>query len=271
VIPILEPLFQGAWAPYGETLQCVPQPPARAIPVAELLHNPSHLLEDALQRHARHLGVMGQGGVAGAGCDLRAAASAWSLDYLRALLTPVAAAASLLYHCFPVSAEHVAVTLDESGRPVCFHIPNEGTAMPGSSTAARYGALLWQHLDPLFVALSRHTRLARKILWGNAARHLETVFDQALLLAGPAPHVALDRDTLLQSPAWPDGRPNPLHAPRRQVIRMQNGSPLAVNLHRQCCLCYLLPGQNYCGACPLMPPRPGLKAVAPRAEVPGRG
>jgi ferric iron reductase protein FhuF len=242
VIPLLAPLFQGEWAAYGETLACAPQPPADAVPVAALLHDAA-LLDGVLRRHARHLGVQGS--------DLRAVASAWSLEYLWALLPPVVAAASVLQHGFPVRAEDTAVSLDEDGEPVRFHIAGEGRALPGTSTAARFDGLLWQHLEPLFDAVSRQSRLPRKVLWGNAARYLELILDEALHLTGHAGPVAADSAALLHSAAWPDGRANPLHARLRKVVRIADGAAAPPRLHRQCCLSYLLPGQDYCEACPL--------------------
>src|SRR5690606_11615469 len=114
------------------------------------------------------------------GPDLRASSSAWSLVYLWALLPPVATAASVLRHGFPMRADEVAVCLDADGLPECFHIRGEGASLAGLSTAVRYEALLRDHLEPLFDAIHRQTRLPRKILWGNTARYLETVLETAL-------------------------------------------------------------------------------------------
>ncbi|WP_084267923.1 siderophore-iron reductase FhuF [Azohydromonas lata] len=239
MIPLLAPIFQGEWARHGESLQCSSRRPADAVVLADLLHG-SGLLTPLLRRHARHLGVAGQ--------DQRAAASAWSLRYLWALLLPVVAAASLLHHRFEVGAAHIAVRFNEHGEVAGFHISQQGQALPGSGTALRYESLLHDHLDPLFAAIHQHTRLATKILWGNTARHLETIFSQALRLAGPVPGLVEDRTALLDRPAWPDGRDNPMH--RRQAAAPAAG---LLTLHRQCCLSYLLPGEGYCGACPLDP------------------
>lgn len=241
MIPLLTPIFQGEWAAYGEALQCSPQRPADAVILADLLRQPD-LLADLLRHHARHLRVEDQ--------DQRAAASAWSLGYLSTLLPPVVAAASLLHHRFDVAAEHIAVRFNERGEATGFHITQEGQSMPGSDTETRYSSLLREHLDPLFAMIHRHTGLASKILWGNTARHLETILGQALQLAGSVPGLAEDHATLLDRPVWPSGRDNPMHAQRRQIVRLAAGP---VTLHRQCCLFYLLPGEGYCGACPLDP------------------
>ena len=256
VIPILRPLFQGAWAPLGETLVCTSSPPDEAIPVATLLHEAT-LIDDCLQQHARHLGVTG--------ADLRATASSWCFAYLDVLLPPMVAAASVLQHVFPAQPEAMTVRLGGGAVPLVFHIGHEGTAQPGTETAVRFGPLIDDHLAPLFAALTRQVRVAPKILWGNLARRLDGIFDQALQLTGGAPPIARDRDHLLHAPLWHDGRPNPMHRPQRSVIRIHSDMPLT--LHRQCCLFYLLPGQGYCSACPLAPQfqqaRRKLSAAAP--------
>lgn len=244
MIPLLAPLFQGEWTSYGETLACAPHWPPEAIPVSSLSSDDT-VLGDAIRHYAAHLGVTNK--------DLRATASAWSLEYLWALLPPVAAAASVLQHGFPVRADEVAVSLNETGAPVRIHIRHEGRPLPGTPTATRYDTLLDAHLEPLFNALGRHTRIATKILWANAARYLEVVIDHALALTGNAPAIAADREALLQHATRPDGRPNPLYARQRTSVRIEDGKTVPITLYRQCCLFYRLPGQDYCGSCPLSP------------------
>lgn len=259
MIGLLEPLFRGAWAPYGETLACAAQPPADALRVADLLCDPA-LLANALRRHAAHLGASG---------DLRPVASVWSLHYLWALLPPVVAAASVLQHAFPVLPTQMSVTLNGAGEPTCFYIPDEGATCAGAGTASRFDGLLRGHLQPLFAALSRQARVAPKILWGNAARYLDSIFEQALRLAHDAPAIAQDREHLLNMPVWADGSNNPLHTRQREAMHIEeDGGASAITLHRQCCLYYLLPGEGYCHACPLAPQYakgPKLRAAAPAA------
>lgn len=244
MIPLLAPLFPGEWSVHGETLDYATRWPDAAIPVSRLI-NDDPLLGDTIRRYATYLGVTGS--------DLRAAASAWSLSYLWALLPAVTAAASVLQHQFPMHADEVALSLNDAGAPIRFHITREGRALPGTPPTTRYGPLLEAHLDPLFKAISRQTRLPQKILWGNAARYLEAILDQALALTGNAEHIATDRETLLQHPTRPDGHPNLLHGRQRRSIHVENGVTTTVTLYRQCCLLYRLPGQGYCGACPLAP------------------
>ena len=243
MIALLAPIFQGEWAAYGETLDCAARPPADAVRVADLIADPA-LLAGLLRQHARHLRVPGP--------DLRPVASAWSLHYLNALLPPVAAAASLLQHGFPMAPAQVWLTLTEGAVPRCFHITDEGRPLHGAGTAERYAALLQEHLAPLFLQLTCLTRIAPKILWGNAARTLEPVLEQGLAASGQDPAVARDLAHLLHQPHW--GRDdNPMFAPTRRGLRLEAGVPAPITLHRQCCLYYLLPAEGYCAACPLAP------------------
>lgn len=258
MIPLLAPLFPAEWAAFAEPLQVCATPPADAVCVARLIDQPQ-LLARALQRYADELGVHGP--------DLRAVASAWTLDYVWTLLPGIVAAASVLQHGFAVAAADLYVQLGAHGRAQAFYLRGEGEAQTGLSTAARYDTLLWRHLQPLFAALHQHSRLPRKILWGNAARHLETLLDHALSATGHAPHVAADRAVLLDHAQWPDGRRNPLFSTPCSVLKPGAAAPLT--LHRQCCLFNRLPGEDYCGACPLAPQHIALKAATPTASVAG--
>ncbi|MDA8447408.1 siderophore-iron reductase FhuF [Paracidovorax valerianellae] len=250
VIPLLQPLFPGALAEHGTGLQCAPVPPHDALNLAALLDDADRL-SDLLHCQAQHRGA---GAGTGSG-NLRAVASVWTLHYLDRLLPPVVAGASVLQQPFPIAAQDVWVRLDRHGTVLDFHLCTLGSPMHGASTAERYADLLWQHLGPLFERLTELTRVAPKILWGNAARRLEPILEQAMVLAGSATPAAADRDFLLHRPHWPQpgGLPliNPLFGPQRQVPRSAATAPLT--LHRQCCLYYLLPGESHCGACPLAP------------------
>lgn len=257
MIPLLRPLFRDDWASYGEAWQCSAERPRDAVLLADLLQQPGRL-EGVLQRHAAHWRMCGP--------DMRAVASAWALHYLELLLPASVATASLLQHDFDLRADRIAVRLDATGSAVGFHLPDEGR--PGSGRVdERYDALLRLHLAPLFGALQARTRVAPKILWGNTARHFDNVFAHALALVGPQPALLADRAWLLEQPAWPGGRDNPMHVAQREVVARAGQAPMT--LHRQCCLYYLLPGQGHCGACPLDPRhRAAMKAPA-RTPVTG--
>lgn len=246
MIPLLEPIFRGELAPLGERLMCAPEIPSGAVRVSDLVGSGA-LLADVLNRHAKVYRVTGG--------DMRAVASAWSLEYLSALLPPVVAGASMLHHGFPVAASQMWVQIDDYGESASFHIRELGTSLCGANTAQRYAPLISQHLSPLFAAIAELTRIAPKILWGNTARILEPVLDQGALLANGSASLIQDREHLLRSADWPKGTTNPMYGRQREVVRWQEGRPALVKLHRQCCLNHLLPDEGYCSICPLAPQR----------------
>lgn len=62
-----------------------------------------------------------------------------------------------------------------------------------------------------------------------------------------------DRRQLLELPAWPDGRRNPLFLRHRQICVSHEGATRLLTLHAGCCLAYRLPRTDYCSACPVDP------------------
>lgn len=245
MIPLLEPLFQGEMRSYGESLSHAPTFPATAIPLAQLLAEPD-LLTAQLRAAADNFGVH----------DLRPAASAWSNRYLAALLPPLVAAATLLHHRFP--AGEMAVSLAPHGEVAGFHIRELGESLPGTNAVQRYDTLLRGHLTPLFVELNRQSGLTQKIMWGNTVRWLTFLFDAMQRFGEPHAGAAnSDRAQLLDHAQW-RGEANPLHMRRKRASPKPGEQAAAdglVTLHSQCCLYHLLPGQDYCGACPLDPVR----------------
>lgn len=246
MIELLKPIFHGPLAPYGEGLICSATHPPGTVRLAELFGAPS-TVNTMLSRQALHLGTS----------DLRPVASAWMLKYTALLLPPVAAAATLLKHVFPVDAREVAIDLDREGSPRAIFIPHPGCGATGQDTASRYAPLFDAHLAPLVTRLSEVSSLPAKVLWGNVARHLDAILDQATamtLAADLMAEIRVDRDYLLQQRTWPHGQRNPLFGRQQTVLEKRpDGRQTLTLLHRQCCLHYLLPGEDYCGACPLSP------------------
>lgn len=254
MIPILAPLFQREWAPYGEGVTCPPHPAPpgggarHALPA--LTGTPATLRE-VLVRHAQHLGVEGK--------DLRATASGWSLDYLWLLLPATIAGACLLRHGLPLEPASCLLDLDAHGTPIRLHLPHEGQALRGDlDSQAHRETLVRSHLSPLFAALHAASGLPLKILWGNAARVLADIFAALSGMAHASGdeeaerHIACQGSACLTACAWQDGEPNPLW--------LHGGKPpdlLAItppsSCYAQCCLRHLLPGLAHCGRCPLAP------------------
>lgn len=181
---------------------------------------------------------------------------------MEALLPPLVAAATLLHHRLPAAAGEMAVSLDGNGQPALFHVTSLGTPMPGADAQQRHGPLLEQHLAPLFARLSALAGVPQKILWGNASRLIDNLLREAAALPA-ADRVVADRAALLEQVHWPDGSRQPLYA-RARTVR-PGPQRECVTLHRQCCLYYLLPGEGFCGRCPLDPIYRNLKAATPAA------
>ena len=246
MLDILRPWFSGDFARYGEAIRLTES--SRALPtIAEQLHDPA-FLEAALASHARSLNDAR---------DLRAVCSDWTLRYFAALWPAAIAFASALERGIPFSWREMTITLDPNGAPAEFSIKCMGAPMPGASPAARYEALLWDHLMPLIKAIRRQVPVAEKILWGNAHRSITSVFEHAARQLGPTsslrPRLDGDRRQLLDSSVWPDGRRNPLFFRQRHIVVQSHDSPRRMMLHASCCLAFRLPTTGYCSACPLSP------------------
>jgi ferric iron reductase protein FhuF len=240
MIEMLAPIFMGRWASYAEALVLDIGPSPRPS-LDEMLADEAFLAR-MLRRHADFLGC----------ADLRPAASIWMLRYCELLLPPVVAGATLLMQEFPVASVSLSVELDENAAPRLFHIPHLGRSLPGVSVHARYETLVWEHLSPVVEALVVRAPVARKLLWANVARTMDAIFD-VLTEHAPGPAPALDREALLHVRTWPGRDRNPLHGEVRSGMRLREGRPTFVPLHRQCCLYFHAPPHLYCGACPIAP------------------
>ena len=241
MIALLEPIFRGPLAPYGAGLICS-TPPASASTLTDLLEQPD-LLRELLTCRARVLGTS----------DYRPVASAWMLTYSMLLLPPVVAATTRLQHAFPLDPKEVALETSDDGNPQRFFIPNEGWSAAGQDTAARYASLIDTHLTPLISRLSEVSRLPRKVLWGNVARRLEFILDQAAALT-PSAEIEMDSNYLLQQPLWQD-RPNPLLQPAKKPYcrHWATGSRNRFACTGNAAFTISCLDHGYCGACPLSP------------------
>lgn len=246
MIELLTPIFQGTLAHHGEGLICSETAGSQAHRLADLLDEPEKI-DDILMRRARYFEYD----------DLRPVAAVWLLKYITLLVPPVAAAATVLEHGFPVGPKDISVMVDDDAAPVGFVIPHLGASVSGLDTQSRYAPLLQEHLEPLIAYLAMRTRVPAKILWGNASRRLETLLNLAQQLTAYPPETAKraanDKEFLLERRTWPDGQRNPMFGHKRQATRITEDGEVPVRLHRQCCLVYRLPGKGYCGLCPLSP------------------
>jgi ferric iron reductase protein FhuF len=257
MLDVLQPIFRGDWAKYGESLELAGTPCVRPS-IAQWLAEPAQL-ESALARHAEALN---------SARDRKAVASHWMLRYLTALLPPIVALSSLLKYRVPADWRAMALTLNEQGAPEVFAVNHAGVPLPNADCAARYDSLLWQHLEPLIRQLNHQTKTPIKTLRGSVRRILIEIFGHALQLvkddAALSSALMEDRHWLLESPIWPDGRRNPLFLRHRCVLVSHPDGARLERLHASCCLAYRLPALEHCHACPLSPPR-GIHSDLPAA------
>ncbi|MFG1478728.1 siderophore-iron reductase FhuF [Xanthobacter sp. V4C-4] len=228
----LAPLFHGALAPYADTLVLPGEKPG-AIPLPALIA-PARF-DAALERVAAHFG----------GEDRRALASLFSIHYVHILMPVVVVAGLVLGRALPVAAEALSVVLDEDGLPDHFVLPHEGEDAVGGDPFSRFQPLVFDHLEPVFAALSARSGLSPKVLWTNAGNLFEAIVRE-LESAGGTPEAVAAGDRLVAAPRWPDGRRNPFHAPVRYV----EGPGGERRWRRVCCVRNLLPGRGYCSNCP---------------------
>ena len=239
MLSCLSPYFQGDLHAYGTTVQTVDQAPAEAIRLVTLTENPD-TLRALLIHHAQNRGAENT--------DLRAVASSWNAGYLWALLPASLVAACLAGQDLPHAIAEIRVLCDENGRVACIYLPHEGKPFNPPSRFLRYTPLLYQHLTPLFHALHLASGISKRMLWGMVARYGDYIFEQLQSTDLPTIPVATDRLQLLDERQWPDGSANPMYA-NACAVKTNEGQTL--RLHRQCCLWYKLPGEDYCEACPI--------------------
>ncbi len=101
------------------------------------------------------------------------------------------------------------------------------------------------HLRPYFAALGGETRLAPRLLWGNAASALvgSTRALAASPLATRAGDVPRAAAALLATP--------PLAGTTVHAVTSDGGLAVSSVVRRSCCLFYRVPGGGTCGDCPL--------------------
>lgn len=232
MIPTLAPIFEGPLAPYADTL-VLPGEKAGAFPLPELLA--PERMDAALGHVAAHFG----------GSDKRALASLFSIHYVHILMPAVVVSHLVLARHLPVGLDELGLVLDEEGLPDHFVLPDDGHVDAESDPFIRFGPLIFDHLEPVFRALSTASGLSRKVLWTNAANLFEAILRE-LRHQGIAADAVTAAMPLVTERRWPDGRPNPFHAP----VSYEPGPGGETRWRRVCCVRNLLPGRDYCSNCP---------------------
>jgi ferric iron reductase protein FhuF len=231
------PLLPEPHAALVESL--VPLPAAGALPASLLRQRegPSVLLA-AARRHRP-------------GAEERALASLWSRWYFAKLIPPVLLCGVLGGRSLPLDLAGTAIVLGEDGMPRAIALPHAGAASGEADPFARFDALIRGHVGAVVESLAAHARLAPRILWNNAAVYADWAL-RRMAETPEVPRAAARRAlALVESPAWPDGSPNPFHAP----VRRHEGPAGRQPVRRQCCLLYRLPGEGCCRTCPRLAQR----------------
>jgi ferric iron reductase protein FhuF len=176
----------------------------------------------------------------------RALASLWSRWYFAKLIPPVLLCGIAGERSLPLNPAETAVLLGADGMPRAIALPHAGETTVEPDPFRRFAPLVWQHVATVVESLAAHVRLAPRILWNNAAVYADWALRRLVEDERVPPMAAMQALALVEAPHWPDGIPNPFHAPVRDVP----GSNGAVRIRRQCCLLYRLPGEKCCRTCP---------------------
>ncbi|WP_157666712.1 siderophore-iron reductase FhuF [Bordetella genomosp. 13] len=241
-------------------------PPARIggdhdpsiVPRTELLH--AQRLSQRIGDYGDHCGYRRP--------DSRALASEWSKHYFVALMVPVVGANLLLGRDLPLSPRETGLELDEDGLPARLWFAHAGKPLSSMAAFGRFDAL-YAHLEEMIAAFTAASGVTGKVLWSNAGNVFER-FARDIdrhCLAVPASGAPVQQ--VVDSPAMPDGRPNPLFQPVRYVRGTATKDTLRIR--RLCCIRYLLPldeDARYCGSCPIRPDNlPAVRAAGPSRKT----
>lgn len=249
MIDVLAPLFRGEFEAYRDVL-VLADDPRPGMPL-DLLLAPA-AFGDVLGGFAQRYN----------GDDRRALASLWAKHYIVKLLPPVMGATLLLRWRLPLSLHDTAVVLAEGYLPQAFRLSGKGEpfAADVSDPFELFSALLDDHLQPLFQALSSQVKLSPKVLWSNAGNYFENLLNLMARAGMPAERLAAGH-VLLQTRIRPDGSRNPLFQPVQYLpVNDEQGQPTLRRERKVCCVRYLLPELELCGNCPLKVRPPGKAA-----------
>ena len=235
MLPELAPFFPGPLRPYGEGLTARPAPPD-AKPGARLADIDG--IAELVRGYGKALGAT----------DLPALASWWTRRYCLAIVPPVLVSAVVLERALPVSLDAIEVSLARDCRAERIHIGDTRTVI-GHDFVVAIDLLVRQNLAPIFQAMAP-LRASPRVLWSHAAEFVQTVGE--VLCGHPA--VEASRRAALAEWLANAGALGPAYrplTPRQLPSKQASIDGDARRVRRVCCLNYRLPGEDYCGVCPL--------------------
>ncbi|SPS00120.1 siderophore-iron reductase FhuF [Cupriavidus taiwanensis] len=236
MIALLAPFFAGPLRPFAERLSIAAQSAQPPFSAAA----PDRSGADAcLASLAQALGCD----------DRRALAAAWFRDYTLAVLPGALVAATLHRRSLPFDHPALAWQVAADGRLARLMLPDDGA--PAAGTLPRLlSPLLARHLPQVVAAFAAAARVSPRLLWCTGGVAAAGVARQL------AAHPALAAAQRAEVQAWSghavsdDGFGNPFHGAFRPGA--EPGLPGVAAVRRICCLNHRLPGEGYCGTCPLV-------------------
>lgn len=180
------------------------------------------------------------------GEDPAAVISIWSQWYFALLLAPWARINMLYDWQLPFLPHDIRFTQSENAVPDRFILADHGCAAP--TGPARFDALIHRHLAPVCQTFSRLAGIKPGLFWNNAGIRLAHGFTMAQEQGADITRA----DDFLAARTLPDGAPNRLYQPIREIPQ-PSGPPKIIR--RLCCLRYKLAGLEYCPGCPLVEAR----------------
>ncbi|MEO6919216.1 MAG: siderophore-iron reductase FhuF [Collimonas sp.] len=175
----------------------------------------------------------------------RALLSQWSKYYFW-LAAPAGVAALLLRRPLDMSPARTRLVL-RAGMPVALYFTADAL-QPAENDVSHCYAPLVDHLQAVIETVAGMTRIAPRVLWGNAGNLLDYLAAECAAIPGAADDMAR-----LFNPLLADGSSNPLRHPVRQVQPCSALLPNPFRARRVCCMRHEIPGEtNLCGSCPLL-------------------
>jgi len=228
-----------------------PREAVRGVDLAE-----GDVLRDLLSRFA----------AAYPGQDRRAVASLWSKWLFAVVLEPVLATSMRADWALPVALGDIGLILTADGRAEALKLDHAGAPFAPVSAEQRFAALIDDHLAPVVGALARTSGITPRVLWSNAGNYFEHAVRSAEQSGSAACPGVIHGKELLASRTRPDGRSNPLFAP----IYYLDEPGRTGRRRRICCIRYLIPGQAYCGVCPIVRQEQACRDTNERQEAGAR-
>lgn len=175
----------------------------------------------------------------------RALLSQWSKYYFGLAAPAGVVAARLLRRNLDMSPARTQLVL-RAGMPAALYFAENALHPPSDDPALRYAGLL-DHLHAVIDMLASMARIAPRVLWSNAGNLLDYVLEQT------TPSPPGDDAAWLFASASPDGEPNPLRMPLRDMKPRSALLPSPFRARRVCCVRYEIPGETQlCASCPLL-------------------